>query len=417
MDFPTINFEEIYGNNKKILDYQKQRYAALVEEFISGFGKKKLRFFSSPGRIEIGGNHTDHNNGKVIAASINLDTIAAVSPVDEKRITIYSEGYENSFEVDLNNLEKQAEETGTTNALIRGIAFKFNELNYNIGGFEAVIKSDVLPGSGLSSSASVEVLIANILNELFNGGRINGVEIARISQFAENEFFGKPCGLMDQMACALGGIIAIDFENPARPVFEKVNFDFANNGYNVIIVNTGGSHADLTDEYSSIPEEMKAVAKYFGKNVCRELSMELILSGIKRLREKTGDRAVLRAIHFLTENQRVEKELSALKENNLKKFFSLVNSSGNSSFKYLQNVYSNVNINEQPLSLALALTENYLEETGDGACRVHGGGFAGTILVFLPFRKTEEYVKLISEVFGNQNVKILSVRNHGSMIL
>ncbi len=417
MDFPTINFEEIYGNNKKILDYQKQRYAALVEEFISGFGKKKLRFFSSPGRIEIGGNHTDHNNGKVIAASINLDTIAAVSPVDEKRITVYSEGYENSFEVDLNNLEKQAEETGTTNALIRGIAFKFNELNYNIGGFEAVIKSDVLPGSGLSSSASVEVLIANILNELFNGGRINGVEIARISQFAENEFFGKPCGLMDQMACALGGIIAIDFENPARPVFEKVNFDFANNGYNVIIVNTGGSHADLTDEYSSIPEEMKAVAKYFGKNVCRELSMELILSGIKRLREKTGDRAVLRAIHFLTENQRVEKELSALKENNLKKFFSLVNSSGNSSFKYLQNVYSNVNINEQPLSLALALTENYLEETGDGACRVHGGGFAGTILVFLPFRKTEEYVKLISEVFGNQNVKILSVRNHGSMIL
>jgi len=417
LDFPTINFEEIYGNNKKILDYQKQRYAALVEEFISGFGKKKLRFFSSPGRIEIGGNHTDHNNGKVIAASINLDTIAAVSPVDEKRITVYSEGYENSFEVDLNNLEKQAEETGTTNALIRGIAFKFNELNYNIGGFEAVIKSDVLPGSGLSSSASVEVLIANILNELFNGGRINGVEIARISQFAENEFFGKPCGLMDQMACALGGIIAIDFENPARPVFEKVNFDFANNGYNVIIVNTGGSHADLTDEYSSIPEEMKAVAKYFGKNVCRELSMELILSGIKRLREKTGDRAVLRAIHFLTENQRVEKELSALKENNLKKFFSLVNSSGNSSFKYLQNVYSNVNINEQPLSLALALTENYLEETGDGACRVHGGGFAGTILVFLPFRKTEEYVKLISEVFGNQNVKILSVRNHGSMIL
>ena len=417
MDFPTINFEEIYGNNKKIIDYQKQRYAALVEEFISGFGKKKLRFFSSPGRIEIGGNHTDHNNGKVIAASINLDTIAAVSPVDEKRITIYSEGYENSFEVDLNNLEKQAGETGTTNALIRGIAFKFNELNYNIGGFEAVIKSDVLPGSGLSSSASVEVLIANILNELFNGGRINGVEIARISQFAENEFFGKPCGLMDQMACALGGIIAIDFENPARPVFEKVNFDFANNGYNVIIVNTGGSHADLTDEYSSIPEEMKAVAKYFGKNVCRELSMELILSGIKRLREKTGDRAVLRAIHFLTENQRVEKELSALKENNLKKFFSLVNSSGNSSFKYLQNVYSNVNINEQPLSLALALTENYLEETGDGACRVHGGGFAGTILVFLPFRKTEEYVKLISEVFGNQNVKILSVRNHGSMIL
>ncbi len=408
--------EQLYGDDVQTLQRQKRRFEKLKEKYLQQFDNiKNTRIFSAPGRIEIGGNHTDHNNGRVLTGSINLDSIAMAAVSGNNTVTLYSEGYINPFVVNVNNLAVIEKEKGTTQALIRGIAASLNKRGYKTGGFNASITSDVLPGSGLSSSASIEVLIAKIFNSLFNDNKIPADILAQSGQYAENVFFGKPSGLMDQMACAVGGIISIDFKNPKTPLTEKVAFDFDKQGYNLLVVNTKGSHENLTDDYAAIPAEMKAVANELGKDVCREISMADLLSKMNTLREKTGDRALLRAFHFIRENERVVEQVSALKENNFNKFLKLINDSGNSSFKWLQNIFTNNNIKEQNITLALALSEYYIDQIGEGACRVHGGGFAGTIQAFLPKSSLDGYRKLIEPVFGKDSIYVLNIRKYGTI--
>ncbi len=410
-------FHKIYGDDLSVLQKQNDRYQRLLNTYNQYFKSDKIKFFSTPGRTEIGGNHTDHNHGRVLAGSINLDSIAAAFPTKDKVVTLYSEGYDKPFIVNLNNLSVVVEEKGKTESLIRGVAARLSELNYKIGGFNAAITSEVLPGSGLSSSASIEVLIGTIFNSLFNNNKISPAILAKTGQYAENIYFGKPCGLMDQMACAMGGIIAIDFKNTESPGIKKIEYDLNEQGYNLLVVNTKGNHEDLTDDYASIPEEMKSVASELGKTVCRELTMEDLLGNMKILRNKHGDRAVLRAFHFLIENNRVTDQINALEENNFKKFLTLVKQSGESSFKWLQNIYSVKNIREQAVSLALAMSEYYITQIEEGACRVHGGGFAGTIQVFIPKTAVEGYRKLIEPVFGEDSIYILEIRKYGTIDL
>jgi len=407
----------VYGKNKLTIDYQNKRYESLLDTFISKFGSAELHFFSTPGRTELGGNHTDHNNGRVLAASINLDSIGIVSKSENNNVEIYSVGYSNPFILDLNNLEPMDNEKGTTLSLIRGTAAGLKQLGYNIGGFNACISSDVLPGSGLSSSASIEVLIGSIFNALFNNNSIAPEILAQTGQFAENNYLGKPSGLMDQMACAVGGIISIDFKNPINPVFNKVNFNFDQHNYKLLVLDTGGSHADLTDDYASIPAEMKSVAALFNVSVLREISMDTFLGKILFIREQLGDRAVLRALHFFQENVRVENEVNALSKGDFSKFLELVKASGNSSFKQLQNIFTIKNIKDQGISLALALSEKFIEESGEGACRVHGGGFAGTIQIFLPNSSVQKYKNNMEKIFGKNSVQILSIRSKGTIYL
>ncbi|MCB0730599.1 MAG: galactokinase, partial [Ignavibacteriae bacterium] len=327
------------------------------------------------------------------------------------------EGYDKPFKVNINELFKINTEEGTTSSLIKGIAYKIKELGFKLGGFNAFMTSNVLPGSGLSSSASVEVLIGSVFNVLFNENKIDNKEIAKIGQWAENNYFGKPCGLMDQMACALGGIISIDFEDPQNPNIEKVDYNFDKQNYKLLIVDTGGSHADLTNDYASIPNEMKLIAKFFHKNVCREINYSEFLNEIKEIRKTTGDRAILRAFHFLKENERVHNQFNALQKKDFNQFLKLVNDSGNSSFKWLQNIYSTQNVKEQSVSLALALTEEFISTKGEGACRVHGGGFAGTIQVFLHNDYVSEYKNFIETIFGKGKAQILKIRSQGSICL
>lgn len=419
-DSPKLKpiFEQIYCTTDKVVLHQKAtRFQRLVDQFQQRFDEKNWHCFSTPGRTEIGGNHTDHNHGRVLAGSVNLDSIAVAADSDSKIVTIHSEGYAAPFVVNLEQLEKIPAEKETTSALIRGIAARFRQLGLSTGGFHACITSDVLPGSGLSSSASIEVLIGTIFNYLFNDGKISPQEIAMIGQYAENEYFGKPCGLMDQTTCAVGGIIAIDFENPNKPVVKKVNFDFSLQNYNLLVVNTGGNHADLTDDYASVPREMKSVAKEFNAEVCREINYDEFIKKINVLRHKVGDRAILRAYHFLGDNERVKEQVAALERGDFKKFLSLVNDSGNSSFKWLQNIYTVKNVHEQGMALALAITEHYISAIGAGACRVHGGGFAGTIQVFLPNDAVPEYVKLIESIFGAGTAVALNIRPLGTIYL
>jgi galactokinase len=407
----------VYGNEKAILDSQIERYNSLINKHQEQFGADELHLFSAPGRTELGGNHTDHNHGLVLAASVNLDSIAVCSRNNNNEVTIISEGYDEPFFVKLNDLISKKEEEGTTNALIRGIASRFDELGFTVGGFDAVITSDVLIGSGLSSSASIEVLIGTVFNVLYNENRISSELIALVGQYAENRFFGKPCGLMDQLASAIGGIIEIDFKNSQSPVVEKVDFAFDSSEHRLIVVNTGSSHEDLTEDYSSIPKEMKAVANSFGKEVCRDISMDDLSSKIKELRSIIGDRAILRAMHFFEENEKVSKQVEALRKNDFKRYMELVNQSGNSSIKWLQNIYSPKNVSEQGVSLALAITERYIDGIKDGACRVHGGGFAGTIQVFLPIERVSEYIKLIESVFEKGSAKVLTIRSEGTVYI
>lgn len=411
-------FSKLYGKSDKIFHEQILRYRKIISEYEEHFFTEPDYLFSAPGRTEIGGNHTDHNRGRVLAASINLDSVAAVCKMEENKIVLYSEGYPQKFEVMLNNLTPKDEEKGTTTALIRGIAAQFKELGYNIGGFNAYISSNVGVGSGLSSSASIEVLIGTILNVLFNESNISDEEIAIIGQFSENNYFGKPCGLMDQMAIAVGGIISIDFIDTKNPIVKKINFDLSEKNYTLLVVDTGDGHADLTEDYASIPLEMKSVAKEFGKEVCREISYDDLLNRMNEIRTKVGDRAILRAIHFLEDNQRVVEEVDALEKGDFNLFLDLVNESGNSSCKWLQNCFTTKNPSKQSINLALALTENYLKNSGrKGACRVHGGGFAGTIQVFIPNESLDAYLKMIKNVFGKKSVKILSIRPIGPIHL
>ena len=408
--------KQLYGAEEKELQRQRERYQRLEESFNKYFNtNEKVYVFSTPGRTEIGGNHTDHNYGRVLAGSINLDSIGIASVSENKTVTVYSEGYKEPFIVDLNDISVIEKEKGTTQALIRGVAARLLQLGYKADGFNAVISSDVLPGSGLSSSASIEVLIGTIFNSLFNESKITPEVLAKSGQYAENVFFGKPCGLMDQMACAVGGIILIDFKDPNTPITEQINFDFDKQNYSLLVVNTKGNHEDLTDDYAAIPAEMKAVAAEFGKSVCREISMKELLPKINILRDKHGDRAVLRAYHFIRENERVQEQVAALKENNFKKFLNLIGESGDSSFKWLQNIFTVNNVKEQRVSLALALSDYYIKEIGEGVCRVHGGGFAGTIQVFLPKKSVDGYRKLVEPVFGDDSIYILNIRKQGSV--
>ncbi len=411
-------FNKLYGNQSHILDKQKERYTRLVTAFEQTFGKAEdLHFFSTPGRTEIGGNHTDHNHGRVLAGAINLDSIAVVRPNQSRKVNLYSRGYPECFEVGLEDLSLRQEEKGSTNALIRGIAARFKELGLTVDGFDAYIASDVLPGSGLSSSASIEVLIGTIFNTLFNEGKVARTSLAQIGQFAENEYFGKPCGLMDQMTCAVGGIIAIDFHHPSEPVVKKVDFNFSDHQYRLLVVDSGGTHADLTEDYAAVPEEMRSVAAALDADVCREIKLEQLLKHMHMLRTKVSDRAILRAYHFILDNERVIKQIDALESGELQYFLEMVRDSGDSSFKWLQNIYPIKNPHEQSVSLALALSEAYINRIGEGAARVHGGGFAGTIQVFLPEDALADYLKLMQPVFGEKAVDILNIRPLGTLHL
>jgi len=415
-DFKDI-FAEIYSKEDGVIQYHLNRYKKLITKFKKNFGDSEYRLFSAPGRTEIAGNHTDHNHGRVLAGSVNIDSIAAAGERDDNKIVVYSEGYLKVFTINLDELEPKKSEEHHTAALIRGIAAQFKNLGYQIGGFNAQISSEVLPGSGLSSSASIEVLLATIINVLFNQGNVDDIEIALIGQYAENVFFNKPCGLMDQIACSMGGTVAIDFKNPKQPIIRKVRFNFSRQDYSLVFVNTGASHADLTEAYAAIPNEMRSVAKSFEQENCRDISFPDLMSKMGEMRAMTGDRALLRAYHFLKENDRVLEEVEALENGNFDNFLALVNESGNSSFKWLQNCYNPLNTAEQGISLALAITEDYLSKIGYGACRVHGGGFAGTIQVFMPNEFLEDYKLLIESVFGKNSAQVLKIRPYGAFNL
>jgi len=413
----TTTFKKLYGDDEAVLNDQMKRYGKLIQTYQSHFQDEDLHLFSTPGRTEIGGNHTDHNHGRVLAAAVDLDSIAVASENNTDLVMIYSEGYPTAFQVNLQDLKIVDSEKETTLSLIRGVAARLKEMGFKIGGFNACISSKVLPGSGLSSSASIEVLLGSIFNALFNQNQIQEKTIALVGQFAENKYFGKPSGLMDQMTCAVGSIVTIDFKEPEDPLVEKIEFDFGAQNYNVLVVDTGGSHADLTDDYASIPIEMQSVAQHFGKKVCRNIHMNEVLKETKVLREKVGDRALLRAMHFLGDNKRVLSQVDALKIGDYTRFLNYVNDSGNSSYKWLQNIYTNKKVDEQGVSLALALSEDYIIQLGEGACRVHGGGFAGTIQVFLPIDAVKEYVQMIESVFGEGSVLILKIRSYGTLYL
>ncbi len=404
-------FSRLYGEDG--VDTQRNRYAKAVEGFVETFGDgaEELMLFSAPGRTEIGGNHTDHNHGRVLAGSVNLDVIAVVRPA-QGMISIKSEGYPMDM-IALDELMPREEEKNRSSSLIRGTAARFADLNYAIGGFEAYTTSNVLKGSGLSSSAAFEVLVGVILNHLYNSGKVSAVEIAQIAQYAENVFFGKPCGLMDQMASSVGNIITIDFADPSAPIIEQVDFDFSASGHALCIVDVGGNHADLTHEYAAIPAEMRAVAASLGVDYLRETSMDALLANIAKLRERHGDRAVLRAIHFLRDNARVVEQVAALRDGDFEAFKALIIESGNSSFEYLQNVYANCNVEEQGMSLALALAQGVLQ--GCGAWRVHGGGFGGTTQNFVPLDKLDEFKSVIEGVFGEDTCHVLNIRPCGGV--
>lgn len=407
---------ELYGGEGTNIRRQARRWEELICEFHQRFGDAQPRFFSTPGRTEIGGNHTDHNHGKVLAAAVDLDSIAAATLVAGGVATVYSAGYVQPFVVDVQDLKENPAEKGTTTAFIRGIAAKFKQLGFDAGGFHACIQSDVPVGSGLGSSASIEVLLASIWNQLYNGGRIAANQIAIIGQYAENVYFGKPSGLMDQISCATGGIVKIDFQDPHSPQIEKIDFDFSAAGYSLMVADTGGSHADLTEEYASIPREMRQVAGLFGREVCRQISKDELLGRLGELRKQVGDRAILRALHFLQENRRVDLQADALRTGDMEMFLRLIEESGSSSHRWLQNCLVPCAPKEQGIPLALALAEDFVRRHG-GACRVHGGGFAGTILAFLPRAHVESFRYLMESAFGHGCARILQVRTQGSIEL
>ncbi len=403
-------FEKLYAD----VNEAQTRYAESCDEFVKLFGdSENVRLFSAPGRTEVGGNHTDHQHGRVLAGSVDLDVIAIVAPNNDNVVRIKSKGYDMDT-VDLNDLDLKEKETGKAISLIRGMCKFFKENGYNVGGFNAYTTSKVLKGSGLSSSAAFEVLIGNIINGMFNDGKVSRIEIAKLSQRSEREYFGKPCGLLDQSASSLGGFTAIDFNDPANPIVEQVDFDLHAHGYALCVVDTGGNHANLTQDYADITVECLNVSEFFGKSFLREVCPKDFFENIAAVREKCGDRAVLRALHFFNEDARAEAEKNALKADKFDEFLTLINKSGDSSYKYLQNVYSNSDTSSQGVSLGLALTEQFLiGRKKKAAFRVHGGGFAGTIQCFMPTDYLDEYKTYIEKVFGNGSCYILNIRPIG----
>ncbi|SHI81532.1 galactokinase [Tangfeifania diversioriginum] len=409
-------FQDLYGTDEAVLKEQADRYAALMNEFEKTYGADDVQLFSSPGRTEIGGNHTDHNYGRVLAGAVNLDNIAVAAANGTDKIRVKSVGYP-AFEVDLSDLEIDKSNFYTSSSLVKGICARMKEKGYKIGGFDACVEGRVPKGSGLSSSASFEVLMGTIINELFNDGKMSAVENAIIGQWAENNYFGKPCGLMDQTACSVGGLITIDFKDPAKPIVKEVDFDFVSTGFSLVITDVGGGHDDAAsqEEYASLPTEMKAVAAELGAGVLREVTWEQVMEKIPEIREKTGDRAILRAYHFFGDNQRVVDQVAALENDDFQAFLKMVVESGYSSYMYNQNIYDVVHKHEQVVSMALALSEMVLK--GSGAWRVHGGGFGGTIQAFVPQDKLSEYVNALEHVYGKGACHKLFIRNQGSVKL
>ena len=401
-----VKFTELY----KDLNTATARLEATKNSFEEHFGVKPTRFFSAPGRTEVSGNHTDHNYGFVLAAAVDLDVLAAVVPTNEPIIKVLSQDFPEDI-VDITYLSVNPADFGKSGALIKGVCNDFLQKGYKIGGFCAYTTSNVLKGSGLSSSAAFEVLIGTILNHLYNNGEISSVEIAKTAQYAENVYFGKPSGLMDQMASSVGGFISIDFENPAAPIINEMNFDISANGLSLCIVDTKGNHADLTPEYAAIPSEMKAVANTFGKSVLREVTKAQILEKLPEIRADLGDRAALRALHFMDENERVLQLCDYISNGDINGFLSVIKASGESSYQYLQNVYANIAPKVQGVSMALYLAKMLL--SGEGACRVHGGGFAGTIQAFVPNSKLDAFKNGMEAVFGKGSCYILNVRPIG----
>lgn len=407
---------ELYGETK----LSRERYLRCIQSHRELYGEAdELLLFSAPGRTEIGGNHTDHQNGRVLAGAVSLDIIAAVSRNSKNAIRIQSEGYSADL-VDLWDLRIKEHERNKSAALIRGVAAKIKSLGYEVGGFDAYTTSDVLSGSGLSSSAAFEVILAQMMNTLFCEDTLSPVELAMISQYAENNYFGKPSGLMDQTACAVGDCVALDFINPSSPIGERIDFDLAGYGYHLVIVNCGADHAYLTADYASIPSDMRAVAKYFEKNVLREVDPAEFYSNLPDLRKYVGDRALLRTAHFFDENERVTAMKDAITAKNINRFFELVDESGRSSYELLQNVYSDKTPREQSLSIALCLARRALKnmpsENGAmrGACRVHGGGFAGTIQAYVPEDGLSSFTAQMEAVFGSGCCQVLTIRKYGA---
>ena len=375
-------FSRLYGDAPGTLSSQRERYRSLLANFVSTFpNRERIEIFSSPGRTEVGGNHTDHNAGRILAAAVNLDILMVAAGNDEGVIRIYSEGYSPSV-VSLAELDPVEEEKYTAASLIRGVCARFKQLDFKAGGFDAVASSRVPKGSGLSSSAAYEVLIAAILNDLYNQGELHPVLLAQIGQYAENEYFGKPCGLMDQITCAVGGFVTIDFQDFANPLVKKVDYDFASSGYMLVIVDTAGDHAGLNAEYQALEHEMKSVARALGGQVLRQFSLEQLLDQIPSIRGTVSDRAILRAVHFYQDDRRVVEQVEALEAKDFPRFLDLIVESGESSWMLCQNCYTPKSIDVQGITLALAASEALLK--GRGAWRVHGGGFAGTIQAFVP---------------------------------
>lgn len=397
---------------EETLARQEKRYRSAIKFYKNYFASdgREIRIFSAPGRTEVGGNHTDHNCGKVLAASVDLDIVAVVEPIAEPVAVIKSEGFDEN-RILLNELDPREEEKNTATALLRGVAKGFSSRGFSIGGFKAYTVSDVLKGSGLSSSAAFEVLIGTIFSHLYNFGKVSAIKIAQIAQFAENVYFGKPSGLMDQMASSVGGFVAIDFKDVESPIIENIKVDFQSFGHALCIIDTKGDHADLTPEYAAIPNEMKAIAEYFSVESLRQICKQDIILNVNALRTKFGDRAVLRALHFFEENKRVDKLVNALKRDDFKAFLDSINESGNSSYKYLQNVLCPGRVEHQELGIGLNIAEYALGRKG--ASRVHGGGFAGTIQAFVPFELLQEFKMELEKVFGTDSCHVLRIRPIG----
>ena len=391
----------------------RDRYGLVLDGYRKAFPEGEVLLFTSAGRTEICGNHTDHNHGKVLAASINLDCVAAAGPNKSSVIHIISESFDQDFEIDLNRLEPSKRHAGTVD-LTKGIIKAFIDSGYEVGGFNAYITSNVIASAGVSSSASYEMLVCSMINELFNDGRIDVVAFAHMGKYSENVYWNKASGLMDQMACAVGGLIALDFNEPLAPKVRRLDFDFAKTGYAMIMVQTGKGHADLSEEYSSIPDEMKSVAAFFGKDALSECSEKELIDNIKEIRERCGDRAVMRAFHFFEENKKVDGAVSALEDGDFEKALSYVRASGNSSWKYLQNTYVTGAVKEQGIPVALALTEIYLDSIGCGACRVNGGGFAGVIQTFVPDDRAREYAEYMDRALGEGSAHVMKIRPVGA---
>lgn len=415
-EFP-LNIAGVYGEDPQVIRIAADRFRRLGDLYAQEFGGVPVTLASTPGRVELCGNHTDHNHGAVLAAAVHLDTIAAAAPSGDRIVTLRSEGFASPFRVDLDCLNMVPAEAGTTSAMIRGIASCMHGHGYVVEGFNAVVSSEVLPGSGLSSSASIEVLIGTIFNALFNGGGIGAHQLAQIGQYAENTYFRKPCGLMDQLTCAIGGIVNIDFADPRNPVTRSLHSRFEEHALSILVVHTGGHHADLTADYAAVPGEMNAVAGHFGVSSLRDLSSTTLFQAIPDVREKLGDRAILRALHFFAENERVADQVRALESDDVDAFLRIMNASGSSSCRWLQNCATHQNPREQPLMLGLALSEWFIGETGRGACRVHGGGFAGTILAVLPRAVVPDYAAMMGRVYGEGSVKTLKIRSVGTCTL